>query len=94
MSITVGQLRAARGLVGWSKERLAEAADLDPAALADVEAGKREPSSRNVDALRRALEEAGVIFLPENGEGPGVRLRKQTTKDSIPIEKLNASNDE
>jgi saccharopine dehydrogenase-like NADP-dependent oxidoreductase len=31
----------------------------------------------NAAALRRALEEAGVIFVPENGEGPGVRLRKQ-----------------
>jgi transcriptional regulator with XRE-family HTH domain len=28
-------------------------------------------------AVRRALEAAGVIFLDENGEGPGVRLRRQ-----------------
>jgi hypothetical protein len=31
----------------------------------------------NIVAIRRALEEAGVIFVPENGEGPGVRMRKQ-----------------
>jgi hypothetical protein len=29
------------------------------------------------DALRRALEAAGGIFVEENGEGPGVRLRKE-----------------
>jgi hypothetical protein len=27
-------------------------------------------------AIRRALEKAGVIFVEENGDGPGVRLRK------------------
>jgi hypothetical protein len=27
-------------------------------------------------AIRAALESAGVIFVEENGEGPGVRLRK------------------
>ncbi|MHB2166071.1 hypothetical protein [Alsobacter sp. R-9] len=27
-------------------------------------------------AIAAALEAAGVIFLPENGEGVGVRLRK------------------
>jgi hypothetical protein len=29
-----------------------------------------------VDAIRRALETAGVEFIPENGGGPGARLRK------------------
>lgn len=32
--------------------------------------------ANNVAAVQRALEEAGVIFVPENGEGAGVRLRK------------------
>jgi hypothetical protein len=26
--------------------------------------------------MRTALEAAGIIFIEENGEGPGVRLRK------------------
>ncbi len=30
----------------------------------------------NISAVRRALESAGVIFVAENGDGPGVRLRK------------------
>jgi hypothetical protein len=28
--------------------------------------------------VRRALEDAGVEFIDENGGGPGVRLRKPT----------------
>ena len=30
----------------------------------------------NNDAVRRALEAAGVEFIDENGGGPGVRLKK------------------
>lgn len=33
-------------------------------------------TAANEAAIRRALETAGVIFVAENGEGPGVRLRK------------------
>jgi hypothetical protein len=35
-----------------------------------------DPGVNNVAAIRAALESAGVIFVEENGEGPGVRLRK------------------
>ena len=45
-----------------------------------------------------ALEQAGVMFVDETGEGPGVRLRKAsapgTKAASIPLEDLNAENDE
>jgi hypothetical protein len=46
--------------------------------------------------LSAALEAAGVIFVEENGEGPGVRLRKPwgSVPASIPIEELNAENDD
>ena len=41
------------------------------------------------------LHHGGVVFVDENGEGPGVRLRKGGAKvASIPIEDLNAENDE
>jgi hypothetical protein len=38
----------------------------------------RDASPRNAteEVIRRALESAGAIFVDENGEGPGVRLRK------------------
>ena len=33
---------------------------------------------RTVKAIRAALETAGVIFIEQNGEGPGVRLKKHS----------------
>ena len=38
--------------------------------------GFAEGLSNNVFAVRRALEAFGIIFVAENGDGPGVRLRK------------------
>jgi len=40
------------------------------------EAAKTNPITANLSAIKRALEEAGVQFVPENGGGAGVRMRK------------------
>ena len=76
MSVTAGQVRAARGLIGWSQEDLASRSKIGRATIADFESGKREPYQTTLLTIRAALESAGVIFVEENGEGPGVRLRK------------------
>lgn len=88
--ITAAQLRAARGLIGWSQSELADASKVGRATIADFEAGKREPYERTLDDLRAALEAAGVEFT--NGGQPGVRLK--TPAQTIPADRLNASNDE
>ncbi len=75
LTISVGQLRAARGLIGWSQTDLAGAAKVGRATIADFETGKRDPYPRTIEQLQRALEAAGVEFIPENGGGAGVRLR-------------------
>jgi transcriptional regulator with XRE-family HTH domain len=56
--------------------RLAEAANVSRNTVVDFERGRRTPNTNNLLALQKALETAGVIFVDENGEGPGVRLRK------------------
>jgi DNA-binding XRE family transcriptional regulator len=62
-------------LLGWSQTKLAKAADLS---RPTVDRAERESVSDDaLAALREALETAGVIFVEENGEGPGVRLRKE-----------------
>jgi transcriptional regulator with XRE-family HTH domain len=81
VKITVGQLRAARGLLGWSQEKLAEESGVGRATIADFEAGKRAPYDRTIEQLRHALEAAGVEFT--NGGQPGVRIRKQETPETI-----------
>ncbi|PRH86940.1 transcriptional regulator [Labrys okinawensis] len=78
MSLLPSQCRAARGLLGWSQAQLSAASKVAPATLANFELGKRTPMPNNLAAIRGALETAGVIFVDENGEGPGVRLRKNT----------------
>lgn len=45
----------------------------------------------NQAALRAALEAAGVIFVPENGEGPGVRLRKMPVAQAATEADMQAS---
>ena len=75
--ITIPQIRAARGLLGWSQTRLSEQAGLSLPTVKRYESASRlKVSNEAVAAIRSALETAGVIFVAENGDGPGVRLRK------------------
>jgi transcriptional regulator with XRE-family HTH domain len=75
---TISQVRAARGLLGWSQGRLAEAAGLSVATVKRYEtASDIKVSDEAIGVLELALERAGVIFVAENGDGPGVRLRKK-----------------
>jgi transcriptional regulator with XRE-family HTH domain len=76
MPITAAQCRAARALIGWSQEQLAAASKVAKATIANFELGKRLPYDRTLDDLVAALEGAGVRFIAENGDGPGVRLRR------------------
>lgn len=72
------QIAAARTLIGMPQTDLAEKSKISIATLRRMEAsdGPAVGMANNVAAVQRALEEAGVIFVPENGEGAGVRLRK------------------
>jgi len=76
--VTPAQIRAARGLLDWGQSRLAEAAGVSIPSIKRAESlSPKSPASPEMVArLREALEAAGVIFVEENGEGPGVRLRK------------------
>jgi transcriptional regulator with XRE-family HTH domain len=77
----IEQLRAARGLLGWSQSKLAARAGLSLPTVKRVEAGLGPRVSDEArKKLRQALEFAGVEFIDENGGGPGVRLRKRHQK--------------
>ncbi|MFG1270525.1 helix-turn-helix domain-containing protein [Xanthobacter sp. DSM 14520] len=79
--ISIRQVKAARALLGWSQTDLARASGISEPTIKGLEASDGDLGGRaeTADAIRTALEEAGVIFVPENGEGAGVRLRKKTT---------------
>lgn len=79
MPISPAQCRAARALIEMDQAKLAEAANVSRNTVVDFEKGRRTPNTNNLLALQAALEAAGVIFVAENGEGPGVRLQKRKT---------------
>ncbi len=74
-----GQLRAARALLDWNQERLAEKSGVGIATIRRIEAqsGRIRATSDTVWGLQSALEGAGIIFIPEEDDlGPGVRLAR------------------
>jgi predicted transcriptional regulator len=74
--ITGVQVKMARAAVGLGVRELAAAADVGISTITRFEAGSVTPIPATVAAIRAALEAAGVIFIDQNGEGPGVRLKK------------------
>jgi transcriptional regulator with XRE-family HTH domain len=70
--------RAARGLLGWTQESLAERSGVAYDTISGFE--RRESKTAkltnlNNRAVVQAFEAAGILFIPENGGGTGVRLR-------------------
>ena len=51
------QCRAARGLLGWSQDQLADAANVARATIANFETGKTQPVGNNLSAIRAAFEQ-------------------------------------
>ena len=74
--ITREQLRMARAALGWGVRELAKKAGVAPTTVSRYENGS-DAYGDTLRRLRRTLEAAGVIFLDEGDEGPGVRLKKR-----------------
>jgi transcriptional regulator with XRE-family HTH domain len=82
--LTGEQVRAARGLLGWSQEQLAEISKVSRPTIAEWERGARVPFAPNQAAICRAFEDAGLEILQEGsesiGKGVGVRFKKKERK--------------
>jgi len=76
VAITPAQCRAARALLNWSQDQLEASARVARKTIADFEREARQPYERTLAAMQAALEAAGVVFIEQNGGGPGVRLRQ------------------
>lgn len=69
------QCKMARAAIGWGVRDLAREANVSPDTIARLERG--DPLKENtITIIRKALEAAGVEFIPKNGGGPGVRLKQ------------------
>jgi hypothetical protein len=77
-SLTSAQIRAARALLRWSAADLARESSVGANTVRRAEVAEDGISltAANELAIRRALENAGVEFINENGGGAGVRLSK------------------
>jgi transcriptional regulator with XRE-family HTH domain len=80
--ITIEQIRAARGLLGWSQSELAKRAGLSLPTVKRVEAGTGPRVSDEARGrIQKALEAGGAQFICGNGGGPGVRLQKRRRRN-------------
>jgi hypothetical protein len=77
--LTSAQIRAARALIRWSAQELANQSAVGVTTIrrAELTASATVLTRANDLVIRRTLEAAGVEFIDANGDGgPGVRLRK------------------
>ena len=74
--ITSAQIRAARGLLNWSRKDLAEHSGVSFASMMRLESFEGVPSSniKTLDAIKKAFEDEGVEFIGTPNDRPGVRL--------------------
>ena len=75
--ITSEQIKAARAILRWKAKDLSEKSGVSLATIQRMEQldGAENTLMKNVIAVQKTLENAGVEFIPSNGGGVGVRLR-------------------
>lgn len=75
--VSSSQIRAARALLGWTQQRLAEAAEVSLNAVARLEQEKGDARMGTLTKIVHALEQGGIEFqASSDGKGPGVRLKR------------------
>jgi transcriptional regulator with XRE-family HTH domain len=92
MKILLGaQIRAARALLRWAAADLVRESGVSLATIHRAESvdGKTAMTLANASAIRRALENAGVELIDENGGGPGVRLKQPLPDRPFPGAEAN-----
>lgn len=70
------QIRAARALLGWTQQTLADRALVAINTVRAIEADEPYPKPMTIEAVQKAVEKAGIVFLPSDTMGEGVRLAK------------------
>lgn len=76
--ISSDQIRAAKAILRWSGEELAQRAGVSLSTIRRVESSEGVPETQNMKTLvsiKRALEDGGVEFIGTPDDRPGVRLK-------------------
>ncbi len=76
--ISSRQIKAARALLSWKGQDLADKSGVGVATLRRYEAQDGMPNANKfvIKAIKTCLEEAGIIFSGDPLTDPGVKLRK------------------
>lgn len=73
---TSRQIRAARALLGWTQQTLADRALVALNTVNAIETDRPYPKEDTIESVIQALEKAGVVFLSNDVMGEGVRFSK------------------
>jgi transcriptional regulator with XRE-family HTH domain len=80
MAVTSAQLRMARAAIGWTVRDLADATGLHRNTITNIEIGRYAGDPKTLEIIETVLTKVGILFIDENGGGPGVRLKKPHKK--------------
>lgn len=73
--VTARQIRAARALLGWSQQTLADEAIVALNAVTRLERSEVDPRVSTIVAVEKAIRKAGIEFIPaDERKGEGVRI--------------------
>jgi transcriptional regulator with XRE-family HTH domain len=75
------QCRAARALLDWTQEELAERAGISRSTVRGFENGQHELHRASTVVIRTALEQAGVVLIAAGEQGEGVRFQSPRRPD-------------
>lgn len=77
--VSPAQLRAGRHLLGMSQAEVAQASGLSLPTIKRAESDRDvSVSTEAISTIKAVLEQSGALFIDQNGNGPGVRLRDRT----------------
>jgi transcriptional regulator with XRE-family HTH domain len=92
-TLTPAQCRAARGWLDWNQKDLADRASVSISTIRDFESGKRAPIANNLEALRRAIDAAGVQLVFRRGRPVGIAVCDDPTDQHLATGAVDAASD-
>ena len=80
--LTCDQIRMSRAALGWSISTLSEKSSVSVSTIKRIESheGFKKATEANLRLIRETLQAAGIEFIGDAGDGPGVRLWAKPTQ--------------
>src|ERR1700722_13498288 len=84
--ITIEQIKAARAMLDWGQEDLARVSGVSFPSVKNLERRSNKPRIETLNAIKAALEDAGIVFIGETGlklRGENLKVRVFEGEDSL-----------